>query len=81
MRGRRKFLFPEAKPASSRFRYALNKYRVKIDNGCTNCGICVEVCPYRVYAKGSKKPRTPPSTFASVQAVKRTPSSASEGAR
>jgi glutamate synthase domain-containing protein 2/NAD-dependent dihydropyrimidine dehydrogenase PreA subunit len=59
MRGRPNFIFPEAKLTPSRFRYALNKYRVKISNTCTNCGLCIEICPYRVYAKGSKRPRTP----------------------
>lgn len=59
MRGRPSFVFPEAKLTPSRFRYALNKYRVKIGNACTNCGLCIEICPYRVYAKGSKRPRTP----------------------
>ncbi|HVN23325.1 MAG TPA: glutamate synthase-related protein [Syntrophorhabdales bacterium] len=50
---------PKAKPAPSRFRYALGKYLLSIDTSCNNCGLCIEICPYGVYSKGSKKPRTP----------------------
>lgn len=48
---------PEIKPAPSRFRNAFGKYRVIINKACTNCGLCMELCPYGVFKTGSKKPR------------------------
>ena len=50
---------PAPKLTPSRFRYALSKYRLTIGPSCNNCSLCIELCPYGVYAKGSKKPRTP----------------------
>jgi glutamate synthase domain-containing protein 2/NAD-dependent dihydropyrimidine dehydrogenase PreA subunit len=51
------FVFPEIKEAPSRFRNALGKYRITISKACNNCGLCVELCPYHVFAKGMKRPR------------------------
>jgi len=51
------FTFPEIKPAPSRFRHALGKYRVTVSKACDNCGICVGLCPYGVYKAGMRKPR------------------------
>jgi glutamate synthase domain-containing protein 2/ferredoxin len=51
------FVFPEIKEAPSRFRNALGKYRVSITNECNNCGLCLELCPYGVYKKGTKRPK------------------------
>lgn len=50
---------PAAKRTASRFRNALSKHRLFISPACTNCGLCIELCPYGVYAKGAKKPRIP----------------------
>ena len=52
-----RFIHPKVKDAPSRFRNALSRYRLKINNDCDNCGICLKVCPYKVYKAGSKKPR------------------------
>lgn len=52
-----KFVFPEVKEVRSRFRNALGKYRVAISKECTNCGLCVEICPYDVFKKGVKRPK------------------------
>ena len=51
------FQFPEIKKAPSRFRNALGKYRITITSACTNCGLCVELCPYGAYRAGSKRPK------------------------
>ena len=52
-----RFVFPERKEIPSRFRNALGKYRVTISKACNNCGLCLELCPYGVYKKGSRKPK------------------------
>ncbi len=52
-----KYILPEAKEVPSRFRNALGKYRVTIDKDCTNCGLCIEVCPYGVFKPGVKRPK------------------------
>ncbi len=52
-------VLPAPKLTPSRFRYALSKYRLVVGPSCTNCGLCIELCPYGVYAKGARKPRTP----------------------
>ncbi len=54
---RNTFVFPEIKQAPSRFRNALGKYRVAISKACNNCGLCLELCPYGVYKKGTKRPK------------------------
>jgi len=51
------FMFPEVKPAPTRFRHALGKYRLVIRKDCDNCGLCLKLCPYGVYQLGSKRPR------------------------
>ncbi len=51
------FTLPETKPLASRFRNALGKYRITVSKACTNCGLCVTLCPYGVYKTGSRKPR------------------------
>ncbi|MFC1735502.1 glutamate synthase-related protein [Candidatus Hydrogenedentota bacterium] len=57
------FVFPETKPAPTRFRYALSKFRVYIDSTCDNCGLCIETCPHGVFTKGALKPRIPNEQF------------------
>jgi glutamate synthase domain-containing protein 2/ferredoxin len=52
-----KFVFPGIAGAPSRFRNALGKYRISIGKSCNNCGLCIELCPYGVYSKGSKRPK------------------------
>ncbi len=52
-----KFIFPEKKPLPSRFRNALGKHRITISKTCTNCGLCIALCPYNVFEKGSKRPK------------------------
>jgi glutamate synthase domain-containing protein 2/ferredoxin len=51
------FSFPEVRETPSRFRNSLGKYRISISKSCTNCGLCLELCPYSVYAKGMKRPK------------------------
>jgi glutamate synthase domain-containing protein 2 len=51
------FQFPEIKKVPSRFRNALGKYRITITRECTNCGLCVNICPYGVYQAGSRRPK------------------------
>jgi glutamate synthase domain-containing protein 2 len=51
------FTFPEIKPAPSRFRHALGKYRVRISKACNNCGLCEKLCPYGVFKPGIKRPK------------------------
>lgn len=51
------FVFPKTKTIPGRFRNALGKYRISISKDCTNCGLCIELCPYGVYKKGIKRPR------------------------
>ena len=51
------FTPPEIKRVPSRFRQALSKYRITLTSDCDNCGLCVTLCPYGVYQKGSKRPR------------------------
>jgi glutamate synthase domain-containing protein 2/NAD-dependent dihydropyrimidine dehydrogenase PreA subunit len=51
------FVFPRVERAPSRFRHGLSKYRLTINAACDNCGLCVELCPYAVYTKGSRRPR------------------------
>ncbi len=51
------FVYPEAKEAPSRFRNALGKYRVTIGSACNNCGACIDLCPYKVYKPGSRRPK------------------------
>ncbi len=51
------FMFPEVKPAPTRFRHALGKYRLVIRKDCDNCGLCLKLCPYGVYQPGSKRPK------------------------
>jgi glutamate synthase domain-containing protein 2/NAD-dependent dihydropyrimidine dehydrogenase PreA subunit len=48
---------PKVKPAPTRFRHALSKFRLVIDKECDNCGLCIELCPYGVYTAGSKRPK------------------------
>ncbi len=52
------FVFPEVKEVPSRFRNALGKYRISISKACTNCGKCIDLCPYGVYKPGMKRPKT-----------------------
>ncbi len=51
------FKFPEVRVAPSRFRHALSKHRITISKACTNCGLCIDLCPYHVYEKGMKHPK------------------------
>ena len=51
------FVFPEPKRTRTRFRAPLSKYRITINTDCDNCGICLDTCPYRVFARGSQRPR------------------------
>jgi glutamate synthase domain-containing protein 2/NAD-dependent dihydropyrimidine dehydrogenase PreA subunit len=51
------FIPPEVKPAPTRFRHALSKFRLVIDKGCDNCGLCLQLCPYGVFQSGSKRPK------------------------
>lgn len=51
------FTPPEIKRVPSRFRQALSKYRITLTSDCDNCGLCVTLCPYGVYQKGSQRPR------------------------
>ena len=51
------FVPPEVKPAPTRFRHALSKYRLVISKECDNCGLCLELCPYGVFQKGTKRPK------------------------
>ncbi|MBN2402234.1 MAG: alpha-hydroxy-acid oxidizing protein [Spirochaetes bacterium] len=51
------FIFPEVKEMPSRFRNALGKYLITINKACTNCGKCIEVCPYAVFKSGMKRPK------------------------
>ena len=51
------FSFPEVKVAPSRFRHALSKHRITISKACTNCGLCIDLCPYHVYERGKKHPK------------------------
>jgi len=51
------FVFPEPKRTRTRFRAPLSKYRITINTACDNCGICLDICPYRVLARGSRRPR------------------------
>ncbi len=45
-------------PAPSRFATDLNKHVVAVDrNRCTNCGLCVETCPYGVHQRTEGKMR------------------------
>ncbi|MBA4395159.1 MAG: FMN-binding glutamate synthase family protein, partial [Desulfobacca sp.] len=48
---------PEVKPAPTRFRHALSKFRIVIGKDCDNCGLCLSLCPYGVYQPGSKRPK------------------------
>ena len=50
---------PSPRLTPSWFRYALSKHRLTISPSCTNCGLCIELCPYGVYGKGARVPRTP----------------------
>ena len=52
-----RFVFPEKREIPSRFRNAIGKYRITIAKACNNCGLCIELCPYGVFKKGSKKPK------------------------
>ncbi len=54
---RSNFTFPIIEEAPSRFRNALGKYRITIKNTCSNCGVCVETCPYGVFKKGLRRSR------------------------
>lgn len=51
------FVFPEIKEVPSRFRNALGKYRISISKACTNCGKCIDLCPYGVFKPGMKRPK------------------------
>ncbi len=53
-----KFIFPEVVKTSSRFRNALGKYRIIIGKSCDNCGLCVDLCPYSVFTRGSRRPKS-----------------------
>jgi glutamate synthase domain-containing protein 2 len=44
-----KFKFPEVVKIPSRFRNSIGKYRLHINNKCTSCGKCVDICPYGVH--------------------------------
>ena len=57
------FVFPEIKRARTRFRNPLMKYQIAIGPECDNCGFCIDLCPYRVYTKGSKRPRVTDGHF------------------
>ena len=49
--------FPAIRPAPSRFRHAIGKYRVTVSKACNNCGLCEKLCPYGVYKSGKRKPK------------------------
>ncbi|RPJ40566.1 MAG: FMN-binding glutamate synthase family protein, partial [Deltaproteobacteria bacterium] len=51
------FIFPEPARTRARFRNPISKYRIAIDSHCDNCGVCIDACPYRVYAVGARRPR------------------------
>ena len=51
------FVFPEPRRTRSRFRAPLSKYRLTINADCDNCGVCIDTCPHRVYAPGSRRPQ------------------------
>jgi glutamate synthase domain-containing protein 2/NAD-dependent dihydropyrimidine dehydrogenase PreA subunit len=48
---------PEVRPAPTRFRHALSKFRIVIGKECDNCGLCVSLCPHGVYQPGAKRPK------------------------
>jgi len=50
------FLFPQVRRAPSRFPNPLGKYTLVIDRECENCGICVELCPHKVFQRGARRP-------------------------
>jgi NAD-dependent dihydropyrimidine dehydrogenase PreA subunit len=53
------FIFspPVVRPAPTRFRHALSKFRIVIGKECDNCGLCLSLCPNGVYQPGSKRPK------------------------
>lgn len=51
-----RFRLPKARWARTRFRFPLSKYRVTIAKGCDNCGLCVTLCPKKVFRKGARRP-------------------------
>jgi len=57
MTDRTAFIFPEAKPAPTRFRNPHSKHRLIIGEACDNCGRCVVLCPHGVFRKGAKRPK------------------------
>lgn len=57
------FVFPEIRAIPSRFRHALGKYRVTVSKSCNNCGLCLELCPYKVFTPGSRRPKTSSDHF------------------
>jgi glutamate synthase domain-containing protein 2/NAD-dependent dihydropyrimidine dehydrogenase PreA subunit len=58
MKAAKPFSPPAVVPVPTRFRHALGKYRLLINKNCDNCGLCVELCPYGVFQKGSRKPKS-----------------------
>jgi ferredoxin len=51
------FSFPQVKATPTRFRHALSRYRLAVGPACDNCGLCIQLCPYGVYAAGARRPR------------------------
>ncbi|MGQ9859619.1 MAG: glutamate synthase-related protein [Thermodesulfobacteriota bacterium] len=51
------FVFPEARRAPTRFKNPLAKYIMTVGPECDNCGLCIELCPHRVFMAGAKRPR------------------------
>jgi len=51
------FQFPPVQEMPGRFRNAISKYRITIHKTCTNCGLCISLCPYNVFTNGLKQPR------------------------
>jgi glutamate synthase domain-containing protein 2 len=66
------FVFPEIKRTRTRFRNPLTKYRISIGPECDNCGYCIDLCPFHVYAKGSKRPRITDEHFCLGPACEKT---------
>lgn len=44
-----------ARPAPSRFRNRISKYRVVRSSACIACGKCAELCPYGVHVRGGNR--------------------------